>query len=232
MKRASKKRGRPALPPTQGKRAPLNTRTTLQLRDKVAEASKETGRSLAQEVELRLEQSFKSDDAINAAFGGKELASLFRLLGAAAEQVELKTGKSWRTDLDTFVAMRLAWAQLLDQALNNWAPAPSPELLEAFRAALVIAASKQPAQPRPHPVELEETLYTRSPLAKALANFEQRFSSVADARAAEQEWRQWEANGAEIVQRLRGPIDQLSRLVAIGNEAANSVLAEGATKQP
>ena len=42
-----------------GKRYPLNMRTTLELREKVERAAKASGRSLVQEVEYRLEQSFE-----------------------------------------------------------------------------------------------------------------------------------------------------------------------------
>jgi hypothetical protein len=41
-----------------GKRYPLNMRTTKELRDKVEQAAMATGRSLVQEVEVRLEESF------------------------------------------------------------------------------------------------------------------------------------------------------------------------------
>jgi predicted HicB family RNase H-like nuclease len=41
-----------------GKRYPLNMRTTKELRDKIEEAASTSGRSLVQEVEFRLEESF------------------------------------------------------------------------------------------------------------------------------------------------------------------------------
>lgn len=52
----------PSHPPTSGKRYPLNMRTTLEIRNKLAEAAEASGRSLAQEVERRLERSFEYDD--------------------------------------------------------------------------------------------------------------------------------------------------------------------------
>jgi hypothetical protein len=42
---------------------PLNMRTTKELRDKIEAAATVSGRSLVQEVEFRLEQSFQMDDA-------------------------------------------------------------------------------------------------------------------------------------------------------------------------
>ena len=45
-----------------GKRYPLNMRTTRELRDKIEEAAMASGRSLVQEVEFRLEQSFRREE--------------------------------------------------------------------------------------------------------------------------------------------------------------------------
>lgn len=46
------------LPEGEGKRVPLNMRTTRETRDRLEKAADESGRSLAQEVEIRLERSF------------------------------------------------------------------------------------------------------------------------------------------------------------------------------
>jgi|SRR5262245_25470880 len=45
-----------------GKRYPLNMRTTKELRDNIEEAAMASGRSLVQEVEFRLEQSFRREE--------------------------------------------------------------------------------------------------------------------------------------------------------------------------
>lgn len=45
-----------------GKRYPLNMRTTKELRDKIEEAAMASGRSLVQEVEFRLERSFRQQE--------------------------------------------------------------------------------------------------------------------------------------------------------------------------
>jgi hypothetical protein len=49
-----------------GKRYPLNMRTTRGLRDRIEAAARASGRSLVQEVERRLEQSFEREDAAEA----------------------------------------------------------------------------------------------------------------------------------------------------------------------
>ena len=46
-----------------GKRRPLNMRTTPALRAKIEQAAEESGRSLVQEVEYRLERSFWEEEA-------------------------------------------------------------------------------------------------------------------------------------------------------------------------
>jgi hypothetical protein len=45
-----------------GKRYPLNMRTTREMRERLEASARASGRSLAQEVEIRLEQSFRVDD--------------------------------------------------------------------------------------------------------------------------------------------------------------------------
>jgi Arc-like DNA binding dprotein len=50
-----------------GKRIPLNMRTTRELRDRLDAAARASGRSLVQEVEYRIEQSFQTAEAAKAA---------------------------------------------------------------------------------------------------------------------------------------------------------------------
>src|ERR1700722_15534755 len=47
-----------------GKRFPMSFRTTAALRDKIGDAAAVSGRSVAQELEFRLEASFHSDERI------------------------------------------------------------------------------------------------------------------------------------------------------------------------
>src|SRR4051794_3753717 len=58
-----KRPGRPALPPERGKRYALGFRTTKELRDSLQQAADSSGRSLAQEIEFRLEQTFAAESA-------------------------------------------------------------------------------------------------------------------------------------------------------------------------
>jgi hypothetical protein len=58
----ARKRGRPPLPPGQGKRASFTTRLRAALRDRLKEAAANEGRSLSEEIEFRLELSFLTKD--------------------------------------------------------------------------------------------------------------------------------------------------------------------------
>ncbi len=59
---------RAKLPPGKGKRVPLNMRTTRELRGSLEKAAANSGRSLAQEVETRLERSFAEEANLEWAY--------------------------------------------------------------------------------------------------------------------------------------------------------------------
>ncbi len=81
-----------------GKRYPLNMRTTKQVRDQLEAAALAAGRSLAQEVEYRLQRSFEREAWGAEAFGGPENAALAQLIGAALKTIERHFGKRWNED--------------------------------------------------------------------------------------------------------------------------------------
>ncbi len=117
-----RKPGRPPLPPGEGKKVPLNMRTTRAIRGRLESAAGRSGRSLVHEVEYRLEQTFRDEDAL----GGRECYALFRMMGAAADLIEARTGKPAASDWETSVSVRTAWKMLIAE----WAPS-LPEKLEA-----------------------------------------------------------------------------------------------------
>lgn len=103
-----------------GKRVPLMVRTTTGLRSKLNEAADASGRSLAQEVELRLERSFEFQkmmdntlDTVGASVrevantvesrmcdmvGGDAAFSIWVYLGRAISAAEWESGKSFFED--------------------------------------------------------------------------------------------------------------------------------------
>lgn len=62
-----------------GKRYPLNMRTTKETRERLEAAALANGRSMAQEVEVRLERSFAEEQG----FGGPEMRRLAYLMATA-----------------------------------------------------------------------------------------------------------------------------------------------------
>jgi TraY domain len=63
-----------------GKRSPLNMRTTRALREKLEKAAGQSGRSLVQEVEARLEQSLNGDFLLTELLGSGKNAHLLKLI--------------------------------------------------------------------------------------------------------------------------------------------------------
>jgi hypothetical protein len=71
-----------------GRRYPLNMRTTKALRDKLDQAKSASGRSLLQEVEHRVENSFRMDEL----FGGAEMRRVVFLMAAAVQAGQHSAG--------------------------------------------------------------------------------------------------------------------------------------------
>ena len=116
---------RAKLPPGEGKRTPLNMRTTRELRERLEREAADSGRSLAQEVEFRLEQSFAeeksqaefSDErvrAVYAQFGTLETFLVARMLANAIHTIEAVTGKNWMDDPEAHRQTQEACKNILD----------------------------------------------------------------------------------------------------------------------
>ena|SRR5262249_3176078 len=87
-----------------GKRYPLNMRTTKELRDKIEEAAMASGRSLVQEVEFRLERSFRQQEI------EKEIK---KTLEARLDSFRDEISKNWNDRMDEMMrAMRITPKQL------------------------------------------------------------------------------------------------------------------------
>ena len=122
--KSKKKRGRPALPAGEGKRWPLNTRTTRETRDWLEAAAAASGRSLTQQVEFYLEGAHSNQqknelayqvlvEHIYEQFGGKDIYSLMELLARAIRLVEYETNESWLNDTETDDQVQVAWNAIL-----------------------------------------------------------------------------------------------------------------------
>ncbi len=113
---------RAKLPPGEGKRTPLNMRTTRELRERLEREAADSGRSLAQEVEFRLDQSFRDEATLIEAFGGRDTYDVLRVMGSVAAQIQTRTGKT-AADWKTGVAIGRAWKRLI----HDWLPGPPAE---------------------------------------------------------------------------------------------------------
>ena len=109
-----RKPGRPPSGPYEDKRKTLSTRITAGLRECLEEAAEATGRSLSQEIEFRLEQSFLRETAQYEAFGGEHVDALMRVLGNAVRLIEATGGKKWQEDRETFTRVKVVTEKLLD----------------------------------------------------------------------------------------------------------------------
>ena len=98
-----------------GKSATFTTRIQPELRVALDRAAQEKKRSLSQEVEKRLHESFKFPEWMAREFGPPHIAALSRLVSEVGQTVELLTGKSWREDRFTFEALKSSVNILLDR---------------------------------------------------------------------------------------------------------------------
>jgi hypothetical protein len=105
-------RGRPALPSEKAKRHAVGIRTTKQLKGLLQGAADSAGRSLAQEIEFRLEQSLDHERILAEQLGGPRIAALFRTLAGQAMQWDGTEG--WLDDYEGFRVVRHFWDATLD----------------------------------------------------------------------------------------------------------------------
>ena len=118
-----KRAGRPPLSPEEGKRYTFSLRVSAQRRSELEQAAAESGRSISQELEMRIEQGARDTQIL----GGPQTVNLFRMMAAAAGFIEGRSkGKRWFSDYDVFISVREAWRRIIDAVM----PQPSEELIE------------------------------------------------------------------------------------------------------
>ena len=104
---AKRKRGRPPLPKAERKRGVLGFRARDDLRQWLTDAAKLSGRSVSEEIEHRLEQSFEIADSFRAAFGETN-GDLMRAIATVIWLIERRTGKKWNEDNFTAIEVGVA----------------------------------------------------------------------------------------------------------------------------
>lgn len=120
-----------------GERVPLQTRTTAPVRDRLEAAAKRSGRSMSQEMEMRLEQSFqtqdiaenvllliqKRDETLVDLMGGPKTLSLLHALSVIIGCVEHDIGKEWHTDSQSKAAVFSVLETVLPKLIRRDLPA-------------------------------------------------------------------------------------------------------------
>lgn len=94
--------------PSQGKQGNITFRTRGDLRKNLVRAATATGRSLSEEVEHRLDQSFSSAGIIGELFGGRHTLDLVLAIAATLRGLEIELGRRWDSDLNDRLAARKA----------------------------------------------------------------------------------------------------------------------------
>lgn len=187
------KKGKPGPKPRgpfQNKRRTLTTKITESTRKSLEEAAAGTDRSLSQEIEFRLEQSFYDDRE----YGGAQQRALFRTLAAVASIIEERTGKSWIEDGWTAVAVNRAWRELIQEFRPK---TDSAKELEAIAADLPIKPQapdiKRPRNPH---------IGLRRPPQEKIDDFNRRAEEYSQAMDI------YEAEFAEYVRKCEGIAEQ------------------------
>ena len=103
------KMGRPPLPPEKRKRPSMGFRPTVELRGRLEKAAAASGLSMTQEVERRLERSFRDEDRL----GGPVVFRLATLFGITKQLVEEATEKEFKSDQYTFDQVVESWMAIL-----------------------------------------------------------------------------------------------------------------------
>jgi hypothetical protein len=88
------KMGRPPKDESSKKTAHLSVRISTSLRNRLEQARlEEGGRSLSEEVEIRLRESFEINKSIDDLFGGKETRRILQIIAEQIEAIEGATGE-------------------------------------------------------------------------------------------------------------------------------------------
>ena len=109
------RRGRPPRGEHRDVRERVSVRMTTELKGRLEAEARKSDRSLTQEVESRLRDSFEKDDRVTREFAGdRETLGLLRLIGQAVRVLQAETGQTWIKDRYTFDQVRRAVPALLD----------------------------------------------------------------------------------------------------------------------
>lgn len=125
---------------SEAKRFALNMKTTEEIRRRLEEAARASGRSLTHEVEHRLELSLQEEDLLRRYFGSDDTIELLKGLALVINHHSRRSHRPWQTDkatrdairetlVDVFDALdRLEIAEELQSTRMNYAPLEASSL--------------------------------------------------------------------------------------------------------
>ena len=111
--------GRPRLPPGEGKLHAIGIRTTREIKDLLQDAANSSGRSVAQEVERRVERSFQATELLNEALqmrygpqGARFLGLVGQMMLAAVVNAHIAEA-DWLSDPTAVAAVKRAMIRFI-----------------------------------------------------------------------------------------------------------------------
>ncbi len=189
----------------------LKARMKEPLRAKLEAAAEAKGKSLNAEMVHRLERSFLNDDAGDREFGGRELRALFRMMGAAAQIIEERTGRACSADYETAKAARSAWAKIA----SNFAPRTAPDYFVSFD--LPPIGTESPPAPEMPKYPRGRGLRSPPPSPEALKKFER------DMAAYEKQFAKWKKGSNERIEKYETYFQHQKSLEELGREVATGL---------
>ena len=112
--KVGKRVGRPAKNPALGKRINAMFRLNEATRDRLMAAAEQSGRSMSEEIERRIDRSFEDIDLMLAYFGKPETLKLAHAIAMLARTVEARTGLDWTKDAQTKADLSGAISRFFD----------------------------------------------------------------------------------------------------------------------
>src|SRR5262245_44499005 len=114
---AVKKRiGRPPKAEKERKAVNFTFRSRGQMRERLQEAATASGRSISEEIEHRLEESFRSEEL----YGGPGLSAVFRALSAHIAVAKTQAGDNWEENDQARSRIAQVFADLLATGLPRF----------------------------------------------------------------------------------------------------------------
>jgi hypothetical protein len=117
----TKGRGRPPKPQAQRKRANLTFRVRDELRSRLEAAATVAQRSVSEEIEHRLEASFRDEELLIDNLGGRAAQPIIRPLLMFFELLSLR-GKDWTKNKETADTLSDAMRRIIDGVVAGYEP--------------------------------------------------------------------------------------------------------------